>query len=254
MLITDPPYNVSYGQTHGHSLRPSEAKQRHLRKDGKIIMNDSLDGESFFRFLLDAFTCAKKHLEQGAPFYIFYAESEALNFRNAAKESGLQVRQTLIWAKNSFTLGRQDYQWKHEPFLYGWKDGQHFFFDSRKESTVVEDERPNLAKMSKADMRSLLDEIYSDKTATTVFHEDKPIRSDEHPTMKPVKLIARLIRNSSKKGWTVLDPFGGSGTTLIACEQLGRKCLMMELDPQYCDVIITRWERFTGRKAEKVDD
>ena len=150
-------------------------------------------------------------------------------------------------------MGRQDYQWKHEPCLYGWKQGTHYFFDSRKESTVVEDDRPNIAKMTKAEMRSLLEEIYADKTATTAIHEDRPSVSSEHPTMKPVKLIARLLRNSSKPGWTVLDPFGGSGSTLIACEQLGRRCLTMEIDPQYCDVIIARWERLTGREAVRED-
>ncbi len=233
-------------------MRPSEAKQLHRRTDGKIIANDSFDNREDFRaFLRSAFTLALDHMANGAPFYIFYADTEALSFRQAAMESGMQVRQNLIWVKNTFALGRQDYQWKHEPCLYGWKDGSHYFFDSRKESTVVEDERPNIAKMSKADMRALLEEIYSDKTETTALHEDKPSRSVEHPTMKPVKLIARLLRNSSKPGWTVLDPFGGSGTTLIACEQLGRKCLTMELDPKYCDVIIARWERLTGLQAAK---
>ena len=218
------------------------------------IMNDNLGDAELFAFLVDSFNATRALMAPGAVFYIFHSDGKGDIFRNAVAAAGMKVRECIIWVKNAFVLGRQDYQWKHEPCLYGWNEGAHFFLDSRKESTVVEDERPNLAKMTKADMRALLDEIYSDKTSTTVMHEDKPLRNAEHPTMKPVKLIARLIRNSSKKGWTVLDPFGGSGTTLIACEQLGRKCLMMELDPQYCDVIITRWERFTGRKAEKVDD
>lgn len=148
-------------------------------------------------------------------------------------------------------LGRQDYQWKHEPCLYGWKDGSaHFFIDDRKLTTVVEDSTPNFSKMKKDEMRELLEEIYSDKASTSVLREKKPAASIMHPTMKPVKLIARLVRNSSKPGWNVLDTFGGSGSTLMACEQTNRRCFMIELDPHYCDVIIERWESFTGRKAE----
>ena len=234
--MTDPPYGVSYvGKT----------------KDALTIENDDQGDAELHGFLTQAFMLALSHMAQGAAFYIFHADSKGDVFRNAARDAGMRVRECLVWVKNVFVMGRQDYQWKHEPCLYGWKEGTHFFIDSRKESTVVEDDRPNIAKMSKADMRALLEEIYADKIETTAIHEDRPTRSAEHPTMKPVKLIARLIRNSSKPGWTVLDPFGGSGTTLIACEQLGRKCLTMELDPQYCDVIIARWERLTGLTAEK---
>lgn len=137
-------------------------------------------------------------------------------------ENGVMVREQIIWAKNAFTLGRQDYQWKHEPCFYGWKDGAaHYFID--------------------------------DRTQTTVIEEDKPARNAEHPTMKPVKLLARLIKNSSRLGETVLDFFGGSGSTLIACEQMGRKCYMMEIDPKYCDVIVKRWENLTGRKAVRIN-
>jgi len=236
LLVTDPPYGVSYvGKT----------------KDALTIENDDQGDAELHGFLTQAFMLALSHMAQGAAFYIFHADSKGDVFRNAARDAGMRVRECLVWVKNVFVMGRQDYQWKHEPCLYGWKEGTHFFIDSRKESTVVEDDRPNIAKMSKADMRALLEEIYADKIETTAIHEDRPTRSAEHPTMKPVKLIARLIRNSSKPGWTVLDPFGGSGTTLIACEQLGRKCLTMELDPQYCDVIIARWERLTGLTAEK---
>ena len=236
MLVTDPPYGVSYvGKT----------------EDALTIENDKLEDAELHEFLVQAFTLALAHMTPGAAFYIFHADSKGDVFRNAARKAGMRVRECLIWVKNVFVLGRQDYQWSHEPCLYGWKEGTHYFFDSQKESTVYEDERPNIAKMSKADMKALLEEIYDDKTSTTAIHEDRPSRSAEHPTMKPVKLIARLLRNSSKPGWTVLDPFGGSGTTLIACEQLGRKCLTMELDPKYCDVIIARWERLTGLQAAK---
>lgn len=236
LLVTDPPYGVSYvGKT----------------KDALTIEGDDRGDAELHAFIAQSLRLAMANMAPGAAFYIFHADSKGDVFRNAAREAGMRVRECLVWVKNVFVMGRQDYQWKHEPCLYGWKEGTHYFFDSRKESTVVEDGRPNIAKMSKADMRALLEEIYADKTATTAIHEDRPSVSAEHPTMKPVKLIARLIRNSSKPGWTVLDPFGGSGSTLIACEQLGRRCLTMEIDPQYCDVIIARWERLTGLTAER---
>lgn len=128
------------------------------------------------------------------------------------------MRQELIWNKNNFILSRQDYQWKHEPCLYGWKDGAaHYFCTIHNEATVID--------------------------------ENKPTRDAEHPTMKPVRLFGRLIRNSSKKGDIVLDTFGGSGTTVVACEQMGRNARMMELSPHYCDVILARWEKLTGQTA-----
>ena len=160
----------------------------------------------------------------------------------------------MIWNKSQFILGRQDYQWKHEPCLYGWVEGgPHYFIDDRKQSTVIEDTRPDFKSMKKDEMRKLLEEIYSDKESTTVLSEDKPAMNDLHPTMKPLKLIGRLIKNSSKPEWKVLDTFGGSGSTLIACEQLNRVCYMCELDPHYCDVIVNRWENFTGQKAELIN-
>lgn len=218
MLLTDPPYNVALG----HHMRPSEAKQLHRRTDGLVIENDSWESvEEFEDFLVRAFTNASLSMRAGAAFYIWHAHNWSLPFFSAAGRAGFEIRQCLVWAKNTFVLGRQDYQWRHEPCLYGWKDGAaHYFVDDRKQ--------------------------------TTVLHEDKPLRSEEHPTMKPVKLMARQVANSSKRGWLVLDLFGGSGSTLMACEQLGRRCFTMELDEHYCDVIIDRWERATGLAAEKV--
>ena len=170
------------------------------------------------------------------------------------RKAGLEVKQILIWVKSHFTLGRQDYQWQHEPCLYGWKDGAaHYFLDSRNQSTVIEDQMPDLSRMKKADMEALLREIYKAETPTDVIREAKPNISELHPTMKPLKLIARQIRNSSEPGQTVLDLFGGSGTTLIACEQMDRRCCMMEFDPHYADVIVDRWEKMTGLKAFKVN-
>ena len=211
--------------------------------------------ERDFRIFLEkAFKTADNVMLPGAVFYIWHADSNGLSFRQAAEATGWQVRQCLIWNKNHFTLGRQDYQWKHEPCLYGWKDGAgHFFFDSRCEATVLEDKQTDIKKMTKAEMLELLKQIFADKRATTVMDYDKPLADAEHPTMKPVRLIGYLLRNSTRKGDAVLDIFGGSGTTLIACEQLGRKCYMMELDPHYCDVIIARWQKLTGKQAIKIN-
>lgn len=238
LLITDPPYNVDYtGKT----------------KDALKIQNDRKDDADFRRFLIDAFKASDSCMKQGAAFYIWHADSEGYNFRGACSDTGWKVRQCLIWNKNVFVMGRQDYQWKHEPCLYGWKEGKaHYFINIRNEETVISDsEEINPKKMKKDELIQLVTELMEDKIRTTVINEDRPTRSEDHPTMKPIKLIARLIKNSSKAGWVVLDPFGGSGTTLMACEQLNRKCRMVELDPRYCDVIIDRWEKFTGRKAER---
>ena len=205
LLVTDPPYNVDYeGGT------------------GMKIQNDSMSDTAFRKFLTDAFENAVSAMKAGASFYIFHADSEGYNFRGACKDVGLQVRQCLIWLKNSIVMGRQDYQWKHEPCLYGWKDGAgHNWQADRKQSTILEFDRPS--------------------------------KSDLHPTMKPVNLIAYLIRNSSKQEDIILDLFGGSGSTLMACEQLNRTCYMMEYDPRYADVIVKRWENFTGKKAVKIN-
>lgn len=206
LLIADPPYNADYeGRT----------------KDKLKIENDKKDDAAFFEFLSDAFQNAAEALKSGGSWYIFHADVEGENFRRAAREKLGKVRQCLIWNKNTITFGRQDYQWKHEPCLYGWKEGAaHYFID--------------------------------DRTLSTVINEDKPARSAEHPTMKPIKLLSQLIQNSSRSGESVLDPFGGSGSTLIACEQLGRVCYTMEISPRYCDVIVDRWEKLTGQKAVKL--
>lgn len=216
LCVTDPPYNVDLGN--GGSQ--DEARKRHRRVDGKIIMNDNMGDAEFLDFLTRAFSILNDHLKSGCSFYVFHADNEGLNFRLALKRAGLQLRQTLIWKKSAFTLGRQDYQWIHEPILYGWKDGSaHRWYSNRAQATVLEFDRPS--------------------------------KSREHPTMKPIALIAYIVGNSSERGDIVFDGFGGSGSTLIACEQLGRKCYTVELDPRYADVIIKRWEQFTGRAAVK---
>lgn len=203
------------------------------------IENDSMGDMEFEQFLKDAFTAMGDALKPGGVFYIWHANTTVYEFERALKAAGLQSRQQLIWNKDRIVLSRQDYHWKHESCLYGWKGGAgHYFIDDRKQRTVIEDYVPNYRSMKKEDMVRLLDELYADKISSTVINERRPSTSQEHPTMKPIKLLARLIQNSSRANEGVLDLFGGSGSTLIACEQLNRKCYMMELDPAYIDVII----------------
>jgi DNA modification methylase len=187
-------------------------------KEKLTIQNDSMGDNQFRQFLRDAYTAADAVMKAGAVFYIWHADSEGYNFRGAAKDAGWTVRQCLIWKKSSLVLGRQDYHWQHEPCLYGWKDGAgHLWAADRKQTTIME--------------------------------FDKPSRNGEHPTMKPVALFEYQMLNNTKGGDMVLDSFGGSGTTLIAAEKNGRVARLMELDPIYCDVIVKRWQDFTGLKA-----
>lgn len=254
LLLTDPPYNVSLGSSGGHPIRPSEMKQRKRRTDGKIIQNDSMSDEQFFNFLVTFLECAATVMRPGAAFYIWHADTQGNPFRNAVVAAGLQTREVLVWVKNTITLGRQDYQWKHEPCLYGWKDGAaHYFCDSRSIPTVIED-FPRLSQMSREELVELIKDLREGTISTTILHEDKPSRSEEHPTMKPVRLFARQIRNSTREREIVLDPFGGSSTAIIAAEQLNRRCYMIELDPKYADTILERWETFTGEKAKMVTE
>lgn len=242
MIVTDPPYNIDYtGGT----------------KDAMKIENDNWgDDEGFIEFLKAAFENMRDQLKAGGSFYIWYASTQSKNFLEAAERAGLNIRQTLIWNKNTFSLGRQDYQWKHEPCLYGWKDGAaHYFVNTRNLATVIEDaENQDIDDMKKDELKKLLKSILGGVHETTVLDEKKPTKSELHPTMKPIPLIARQIKNSSRTGENVLDLFGGSGSTLMACEQLGRRCFMMEYDPHYADVIIKRWEDYTGEQAELIED
>ena len=232
LLLTDPPYNVNISNS-----------------DGMTIENDNMSDENFKQFLNAAFENASASLKKGGAFYIWHGDSETVNFRNACEDNELSVRQCLIWVKNGFNFGRQDYKWKHEPCLYGWKDGAgHYFIDEYNNPTVIEDNL-NIDLLKKEELKKLVEELLSDKVPTTIIHEDKPLKNDKHPTMKPINLLSFQIKNSSKKEEIVLDLFGGSGSTLIASEQLNRKCYMMEYDPRYVDVIIDRWETLTGKKA-----
>ncbi|VTU02524.1 adenine methyltransferase : ParB-like partition protein OS=Sutterella wadsworthensis 2_1_59BFAA GN=HMPREF9465_00225 PE=4 SV=1: ParBc: N6_N4_Mtase [Gemmataceae bacterium] len=206
VLLTDPPYNVAYeGKT----------------ADQLTIANDDLDPESYRTFLAAAFRSAGSHLKPGGAFYVFHADLTALPVRLACADAGLTIRQGLVWVKSVLVPGRQDYQWKHEPILYGWADGAaHTWLSDRSQSTVLE--------------------------------FDKPVKNSDHPTPKPVDLFAYLLGNSCPAGGTVLDPFAGSGTALVAAEQTGRRAALLELDPRYADVIVARYEQLTGKAAERL--
>lgn len=215
LLLTDPPYNVDY------SSKDFGGKDSKTRINNQIA-NDKMTPDEFYKFLFSVFSNAKDNLKSGASFYIWFSDLATVEFNNAANNSGLMVKETLIWEKNNFVLGRQDYQHKHEPCLYGWvKGGSHSW--------------------------------YSDRKQTTILNFDRPLNSNFHPTMKPVALFDYEIKNSTKSGDVVLDLFGGSGTTIMACEQNGRNACVMEYDPKYVDVIIKRWEDFTGKKAKLIE-
>ena len=238
-MITDPPYNVDYEGGTAEKMK---------------IRNDNMGSSEFLEFLKAAFRLAASNMIDGAAFYVWMATVSEVPCAMALEDAGLKMKQILIWAKSRFVLGRQDYQWQHEPCLYGWKDGAaHFFRDDRTQSTLIEDAMGvDVDKMKKPELLQYVKKLLAGDIQTSVLRERTPVRNDLHPTMKPVPLFGRLIRNSSREGDVVLDIFGGSGTTMIACEQLGRKARLMELDPHYCDVILSRWEKFSGKKAVKI--
>ncbi len=234
IMVTDPPYNVDYGST-------VAGKNKSKTRDGSTIANDNLSDDEFYQFLLAFYKAAEKVLKKGAPIYVFHSTKETVNFTKAMTDAWFKYSQTLIWLKNHFTLGRQDYQWRHEPILYGWKEGAgHYFIDDRTLDTVFEIVAENLRKMNKAELVELVEKILG--LPNTVIEDNKPSKSPDHPTMKPITLCAKLIYNSSHEGDTVYEPFGGSGSTLIASEQLNRKCRVIELEPKYCDVIVRRYQ------------
>ena len=200
LIVTDPPYGVSFKSS-----------------DGLTIQNDSMKDEEFYTFLLTAFQCMAEHLENGGSAYVFHADTEGLNFRKAFIDAGFHLAGVCIWVKNSLVLGRSDYQWQHEPVLFGWKKGGKHSW-------------------------------YSDRRQTTIWNYDKPKRNKNHPTSKPLDLLGYPICNSSQENAIILDTFGGSGSTLMACEQLNRICHMMELDEKYASVILRRYVEDTGDK------
>lgn len=254
LCVTDPPYNVDYAEKEKdlEKWRPCKRVKEDVRTG---IENDKMTDASFREFLNNAFSNLYGVLKPGGVFYVFHAATQTPAFWEELESAGLKIRQQLTWVKNVFVIGRSDYHWKHEPCLYGWKDGAaHYFIDDRTQSTVFEDAPADPKKMKKEELVNLVLQMQADKTATTVIHEDKPAVNDLHPTMKPVKLVGRLIKNSSKEGEKVIDLFGGSGSTLIACEQLNRTAYLMEYEPKYLDVIIDRYERLTGDKAELIEE
>jgi site-specific DNA-methyltransferase (adenine-specific) len=204
LVVTDPPYNVALGME-----TKEQAKARNRRTDGLVIKNDKMTDDDFYQFLYDFYTALGSYTKLGGAWYVWHADSEVVNFRKAMTDAGLMVKQGLIWEKSSLVMGRQDYQWQHEPCLYGWKEGAAHGW-------------------------------YSDRKQTTILKFDKPSRNGEHPTMKPIPLFAYQIGNSSKQGDIVADGFGGSGTTMVACHQMNRKGYLVEFDPKYCQVILDR--------------
>ena len=213
MVFTDPPFNV------GVAGGTRDGRDKKNYRSGEIIKNDALQDGDFLQFLTDAFATMALVIKDGAAVYVAHSDKEAFNFALAFRNAGFITRQIIIWAKQSFVFGRSDYHPQHEPILYGWKDGAaHNFYGTRNQSTV--------------------------------WNIDRPMRSEkDHPTQKPVDLVEKAINNSSKSEDLLFEPFGGSGSTLIACEKTNRICRMMELDPKYCDVIVRRWQEFTGKTA-----
>ncbi len=251
-VFTDPPYNVDYGVK------------------GRKILNDAMGKGEFYSFLLEAFKNMAAALAPGGAIYVCHADTERLNFLNAFLAAGLEFKEVVVWVKNSLVMGRQDYHWRHEPILYGWKPGaSHRWYGDRKGTTVLEnfpclqivpliEKRGFHITVSTAENHvsfevpsvKVLEAFTGDKSS--VWYFNRPTSSKEHPTMKPVELITRALNNSSKRGDIVLDLFGGSGSTLIAAEHIGRLGYLMELSPVFVDVIIKRWENATGKKAVKL--
>ncbi|WP_159792009.1 site-specific DNA-methyltransferase [Croceibacterium salegens] len=238
---TDPPYNVNYQSSAGS------------------IANDNLKDAEFAEFLRKSFSCLAKALPSGASVYVAHADTQGLKFRQAFEDAGLKLSGVVIWEKNSIVLGRSDYQWKHEPILYGWKPGAaHTWLGNRKQSTISE-LNGNVFSMNedgsvvvRVGNETIVIEgqgLSARAIEPTIIRVDRPRASADHPTMKPVQLIVSTLRNSAEQGDIVLDPFAGSGSTIIAAELLELRCRAIELDPHYCDVIIERWQDATGRKA-----
>lgn len=238
LMITDPPYNINYEGS-----------------DGQKIKNDHMKSSEFYQFLKKFYENVFKVMKEGAAFYVFHADIETQAFRGALEEAGFKLSQCLIWIKNGFNLSRQDYNWKHEPCLYGWKEGKrHYFIKDYTQDTILECEE-NLKKMSKTELLKYIEDLRQNYLQySTAILENKPLKNDVHPTMKPIKLLSRLIINSSRKDSNIIDLFGGSGSTLIASEQLERKAFLMEFDEKYADVIVKRYMKMGKDDIQLVRD
>lgn len=225
LVITDPPYNVNYQSN----------------STGMKIMNDNMEDDDFENFLYLAHKCMYDFSREGAPIYVFHSDVGGYAFRKAFIDAGYKMAECLIWLKNQFVLGRQDYQWRHEPILYGWKEGAgHTWYGGRSQSTILESDIDELKKLSKKELIELIEE-YQKGIPTSVIEYERPKKNKLHPTMKPLGLLGILMQNSSAKGDIVLDLFGGSGSTLMTAEKLDRTAYLVELDPVYCDAIVKRY-------------
>lgn len=235
LVLTDPPYNVDVG-----------AKgDTNEQFDNRRIKNDNMSSEDFLSFLVKAFKNMRDVLKEGGSFYVCHGSSSLVEFDKALQVNNLKPRQQLIWNKNTLVLGRQDYQWRHECIYYGWKEGKaHYFIDNRTLTTVIDAPSLDFKSMKKDELIQRLEDIYSLKNS--VLNHDKPAKNELHPTMKPISLLADLLKNSSHPGQNVLDPFGGSGSTLVACDELRRVAFLNELDETYVDVIVKRYINLKG--------
>jgi DNA modification methylase len=231
-VMTDPPYNVAYeGGT----------------KDKLTIQNDDMSDEDFDKFLLAFYEAALENTKAGGPIYVFHSDMGGGAFRRQMLGAGWLFKQCLVWAKDSLVLGRQDYNWQHEPILYGWKPGAaHSWYGPFTNTTLIQLSKEDFSSSTREELLELVEQIFS---TSSLVRDKKPHRNALHPTMKPISLVSKLLKNSCVRDDRVLDPFGGSGSTLIACEQLGLRAALVELDPKYCDVIVKRWEEFSGQKA-----
>lgn len=240
-LWTDPPYNVAYEGAAGK------------------IKNDDMGSKEFNGFLYSAFLNAFAFMKAGGAAYIAHADTEGLNFRSAFLNAGFKLSSCLIWKKNSLVLGRSDYQWQHEPILYGWKEGAaHRWYGERNKTTIIEFESELFSQIADNKWQIEIGDrvlivsgegMQIEDAHPTVIFEEKPKKNGVHPTMKPVALIERMLLNSTRTGDIVLDLFGGSGSTMIACQKLGRAARLVELDEKFADVIVRRWQEYTGKKA-----
>ena len=243
LTVTDPPYKIDYGNAESDRAKAMGKGVQTVRN----ILNDNMDDENFYTFLLNFYKATFQITKGGGAIYVFHSTKESVNFISALKNAGYKLSQTLIWAKDHFTLGRNDYQWQHEPILYGWKveDGKpHYFIHDRSLSNILDD-RTDLSKLKKEELLKLLDDILTNYQSD-IINDNKPLRNAEHPTMKPITLCGKLVNNSSREKEIVYDGFAGSGSTLMACEQLNRISYNIELDEKYCDVIVKRFIKSFG--------
>ena len=239
LVVTDPPYNIDYG-----SAEQDRAAYKGKDIEDRKILNDNMDDESFAQFLYSFYKATHGIIKGGGAMYVFHSTKESINFIAEMKRAGFKVSQTLIWAKDHFTLGRSDYQWQFEPVLYGWKEEAgkpHYFIHDRTQSTLLEDVGDFRSK-KKEELLKLLEKIF-EAFPSDLIRDNKPLRNGIHPTMKPLTLIARLIQNSSREGEVVFDPFAGSGSTLMAAAQMNRISLNIEMAENYCDCIVERFKK-----------